>query len=83
MGSNGTKLKIGTLKARIEASRQNSASLASEFKKASTSTEKTRIAFRYGEALKQARSLELLSRCSSAGKQKPTANLPAPSPSGP
>lgn len=60
MGSHRTKLEIGTLKAQIEASRQYSASLASEFDKASTSTEKTRIAFRYGEALNQTRSLELL-----------------------
>jgi O-succinylbenzoate synthase len=57
---NGIKLKIDTLKARIEASRQYSASLASEFDKASTSTEKTRIAFLYGEALNQTRSLERL-----------------------
>jgi putative IMPACT (imprinted ancient) family translation regulator len=60
LGSKSIKFKIGTLKARIEASRQYSASIASEFKKASTSTEKTRIAFRYGEALNQTRSLERL-----------------------
>ena len=60
MGSKSIKFKIGTLKARIEASHQYSASLASEFKKAWTSTEKTRIAFRYGEALNQTRSLEHL-----------------------
>lgn len=59
MGSIIRRLRIQSLKAQIEASRLCCTSLANKFETASTNTEKTKIAARYDEALKQTHSMQL------------------------
>jgi len=54
------RLRIQALKAHVEASREFSLALASQFEIAPTSLEKTRIARRYDQALKQTHALQLL-----------------------
>jgi dimeric dUTPase (all-alpha-NTP-PPase superfamily) len=54
------KLRIHTLRAQVEASRLHSVALARKFDAATTSTEKTRIAREYSDALKQTNSLQLM-----------------------
>ena len=60
MGSIIRRLRINSLKAKIEASRVRCGSLVTDFEKAPTDTAKTGIANRYDEALKQTHSLQLL-----------------------
>ena len=60
MGSFFSRLRTQSLKRRIEELRHQSASLAGEFETAPTETEKTRIARRYDEALKQTHAMQLL-----------------------
>jgi len=60
MGSFITRLRIRSLRAKIEASRLRSAELAEKFQSARTGGEKTRIARRYDEALKHTHTLQLL-----------------------
>jgi hypothetical protein len=60
LGSIIRRLRIQSLKAQVEASRLNCTSLANEFENAATDTEKTKIATRYDEALKQTHCRQLL-----------------------
>jgi len=60
LGSHINMLRIRSLKAQVEASRLYSASLASEFERATIGKAKTRIASRYDEALKQTHKLQLI-----------------------
>jgi hypothetical protein len=54
------RLRIYSLKGQIAAVREQSSTLASKFEGASTSSEKTRIAQLYDNALKQAHTMQLL-----------------------
>lgn len=60
MGSIFRKLRIHSLLAQIEASRLYSVSLANQFDAAPTNGEKTKIAQRYDDALKQTHTMQLL-----------------------
>lgn len=60
MGIIINKLKMQSLRGQIETSRLLCGSLAARFETATSSTEKTELARRYDEALRQTHSMQLL-----------------------
>ena len=54
------QLRMHSLQGQAAAWREYSSLLASQFESAATSTEKTRLAMRYDEAMKQARTIQML-----------------------
>ncbi|MFZ1939829.1 MAG: hypothetical protein WBA18_06215 [Terracidiphilus sp.] len=60
MGSIVQTLRIRTLRKLIDASRKQSETLARQFEAAQTSTEKTKIAREYDQALKQTHAMQFL-----------------------
>jgi hypothetical protein len=55
-----SRLRIQSLKGQVEASREHCNALANQFASAQTSLEKTQIAKRYDEAMKQTHAMQLL-----------------------
>jgi hypothetical protein len=64
------KLRIQTIAAELAVSRIYAEALALRFQEARSCTEKMTIAGQYGEALKQARSLELLLEMAGRGSNQ-------------